>query len=117
MKALSRSSEISYGDLESNYNNGRRGGCSTNRFFQLVIFLLMLAMIGVSGWGIAASIQYTESQVTDFWNVVDRVQDSVNNVYNELRSVEQQLQTMEETLSAVNQEREGRQKADVEIIN
>ena len=54
---------------------GGGGGCST--FAKVLIVLLTLGTVGVCGWGMAASIEYTNDQITNFWALVDSVDSRV----------------------------------------
>lgn len=71
--------------------------------FQTLIVGMTLATIGVSGWGIAASLESTDHQITNFWALVDQVDQKVANTTANLNTLDQQLATLQAstgTLSA-----------------
>ena len=41
------------------------------RVFKVFIVLLSLSLVGVSGWGIAKSIQASDHTISNFWGIVD----------------------------------------------
>ena len=50
-----------------------RWRCTPGLIYRLLLVALALAVVGVSAWGLADSIQSTNSIVSDFWDIVDQV--------------------------------------------
>jgi hypothetical protein len=48
-----------------------------SRILGLLILLLGLVTVAISVWGMAASIEATDSQVTTFWEIVDQIDGKV----------------------------------------
>lgn len=62
---------------------------------QTIIVAMTLATVGVSGWGIAASLESTDHQITNFWALVDQVDKKVANTTQNLNTLDQQLGTLQ----------------------
>ncbi|KAL4436918.1 hypothetical protein ABPG75_004057 [Micractinium tetrahymenae] len=78
----------------------RKGGCLTwrNAFWALFVGIA-LAVVGVSAWGLASSINLTDTTVSDFWDLVDSAQGRVEDTIAALTV----LQQKSENLTAASQ--------------
>jgi hypothetical protein len=50
-----------------------RRRCNPGLIYCLLLVAMTLAVVGVSAWGLADSINSTNSVVSDFWDIVDEV--------------------------------------------
>ena len=50
-----------------------RRRCTPGLIYRLLLVAMTLAVVGVSAWGLADSVQSTNSVVSDFWDIVDEV--------------------------------------------
>lgn len=80
-------------DQTASASAGRR--CTAEKIMQALIIAFTLATIGVSAWGIAASIDYTNEQIPNFWTTVRLVDEKVNSTVSELKTLDTQLETLE----------------------
>jgi hypothetical protein len=69
------------------------------KLLKVSIIIFMLATVGVSAWGIAASIDHTDSLVSGFWDVYGNVQDISSQVYSALLQLGQIVQESEPALA------------------
>lgn len=86
---------------ETNYSANAFGqtvdterGCTCAKVTQTLIVALMLATVGMSSWGIAASIQKTATQIPNFWSAVDTVQQKVDATDTLLASLNSDVNTV-----------------------
>jgi hypothetical protein len=75
-------------------------GCT--RFMQILILFLTLATVACSGWGIAASLQSTDTQITNFWNLVDTVEQKADNTTKGLETLDSSLAILETSIKTVD---------------
>ncbi|GAB4820322.1 hypothetical protein N2152v2_007368 [Parachlorella kessleri] len=61
------------------------------RMFKLFIVLLSLSLVGVSGWGIAKSIQASDYTISNFWGIVDVGEDKLREAADTLQLLDDQL--------------------------
>ena len=92
-------------DLESHKEEKRSN--KGVRVVQLIIIALALATAGVSGWGIAASIENTDSRVSGFWNIIDNIERRVDNALSTLSTLRNQLDVVQQALVSISSERDG----------
>jgi hypothetical protein len=78
--------------------------CSCTRVTQIFIVLITLSMVGVSSWGIAASLQNTDEQITNFWKLVDDIESKANNTTSALGELSGQMQQLEEAVAILETE-------------
>ena len=69
------------------------------KLLKVSIIIFMLATVGVSAWGIAASIDHTDSLISGFWDVYGSVQDIASQVYSALLQFRQIVQESEPALA------------------
>ena len=99
------SREGSYGSKKFSMDrkSGKEHKNSYTWMLQTLIVALTLATVGVSAWGMAASLEATDHQITNFWGLVDMVDQKVANTTQNLQVLDQQLATLQTsagTLSA-----------------
>jgi len=71
---------------------------------QVLIILLALATTGLSAWGIAASVDNTDTQISNFWALVDSVDNTLSNTTAVLRSLSTQLDTLQQSVDTISQD-------------
>lgn len=78
------------------------------RVMQILIAALALATTGVAAWGLAASIKDTDSQITDFWALVDSVDGKVNSTTTLLNNLSNQISTLQASVNTLNSQSSGK---------
>ena len=84
--------------------NKASSGCNCTRIMQILIILFMLATIGVSGWGIYASLKSTDSQISNFWTFVDTIEQKAANTTGRLQELDSRLGTLQTSTAAIAQD-------------
>ncbi|KAL4430591.1 hypothetical protein ABPG77_005831 [Micractinium sp. CCAP 211/92] len=73
----------------------RQGGCLTwGTAFWALFVGISLAVVGVSAWGMACSINLTDTTVSDFWALVDSAQGRVEDTISALTVLQQKSQNL-----------------------
>ena len=69
---------------------------------QTLIVLFMLATIALSGWGIASSLDKTDTQITNFWGLVNDVDARVDNTTQNLQNLDDQLAVLQSSTATLD---------------
>jgi hypothetical protein len=75
--------------------------CSAGSFWRAAALLLALATAGISAWGIYTSLEYTDTTVSHFWDLVDEVDSRANRTALALTSLSDQLGVLGSALETV----------------
>lgn len=75
-------------------------GCT--RFLQVLILFLTLATVACSGWGMYESLQSTDSQVSNFWSLVDTVEEKAYNTTKGLQTLDSSLAILETSINTLD---------------
>ena len=86
---------------------GRRRRCTCTSILQWSIALLALATAGVSCWGIQASLANTDSQVSNFWGIVDQIDAKVNSSTILLNALASNLATLQTSAVTIDRQAAG----------
>jgi hypothetical protein len=79
-------------------------GCT--RFMQILIIILTLATAACSAWGMYESLKSTDSQITNFWDLVGDVEAKADNTTQLLTTLDSSLAILETSIETLDNDSE-----------
>lgn len=85
----------------------KRAALSWRNLFWALFFALSLAIIGVSAWGLAESIQLTDYTVSDFWGIVGEAQNRVELTIQSMQALQEGADRLSNSSAVLASNRDG----------